>query len=108
MPALPAYDGSKRKLVLSIDLGTTYSGISYAILDPGQVPEIKPVLRCVETHLSSTSYTMSLLRASEVILDCKTTSLTSESLLSSVMDLTALCGPVEQKPRRWNTVWTPA
>ncbi|KAJ3518814.1 hypothetical protein NMY22_g13495 [Coprinellus aureogranulatus] len=39
------YPGSRRKLVLAFDVGTTYSGISYSILDPGQVPEIKPVTR---------------------------------------------------------------
>ncbi|KAJ2917954.1 hypothetical protein MD484_g2428, partial [Candolleomyces efflorescens] len=39
------YTGSKRRLVLAFDIGTTYSGISYCILDPGQVPEIKGVTR---------------------------------------------------------------
>ncbi|KAH8818665.1 hypothetical protein DL96DRAFT_1820093 [Flagelloscypha sp. PMI_526] len=39
------YAGTTRKLVLGIDVGTTYSGISYSILDPGQVPEIKHVTR---------------------------------------------------------------
>ncbi|KAF5374607.1 hypothetical protein D9615_008998 [Tricholomella constricta] len=39
------YTGSSRKLVLAFDVGTTYSGISYSILDPGQVPEIKGVTR---------------------------------------------------------------
>lgn len=43
----PPYHGLKRKLVLAIDLGTTYSGISYAILDPGKAPEIKTVTRSV-------------------------------------------------------------
>ena len=45
--SLSPYAGSKKALVLSIDVGTTYSGISYAMLDPGEVPEIKPVLRYV-------------------------------------------------------------
>ncbi|RXW14410.1 hypothetical protein EST38_g11445 [Candolleomyces aberdarensis] len=40
-----AYNGSRRKLVLAFDVGTTYSGISYSILDPDQVPEIKGVTR---------------------------------------------------------------
>ncbi|KAF8957824.1 hypothetical protein BDZ97DRAFT_1762587 [Flammula alnicola] len=31
------------RLVLAFDVGTTYSGISYSILDPGQVPETKGV-----------------------------------------------------------------
>ncbi|KAK0209577.1 hypothetical protein IW262DRAFT_514195 [Armillaria fumosa] len=37
--------GRRRKLVLSFDLGTTFSGISYSILDPGVVPEINGVTR---------------------------------------------------------------
>ena len=45
---LPPYGGSKTSLVLSIDLGTTYSGVSYAVLDPGVEPVIKPVMRSVE------------------------------------------------------------
>ncbi|KAJ2912890.1 hypothetical protein MD484_g7534, partial [Candolleomyces efflorescens] len=39
------YNGTRRKLVLAFDVGTTYSGISYSILDPGQVPEIRGVTR---------------------------------------------------------------
>ncbi|KAK0471607.1 hypothetical protein IW261DRAFT_1405758 [Armillaria novae-zelandiae] len=39
------YGGRRRKLVLSFDLGTTFSGISYSILDPGVVPEINGVTR---------------------------------------------------------------
>ncbi|KAI0310024.1 hypothetical protein OF83DRAFT_1071189 [Amylostereum chailletii] len=39
------YHGTKRRLVLGIDLGTTYSGVAYAILDPGLVPEINIVCR---------------------------------------------------------------
>lgn len=31
--------------MLSFDIGTTFSGISYSILMPGRVPEIKPVTR---------------------------------------------------------------
>ncbi|KAF9047815.1 hypothetical protein BJ165DRAFT_1344346 [Panaeolus papilionaceus] len=34
------YSGAQRKLVLAFDVGTTFSGISYAILDPGEIPEI--------------------------------------------------------------------
>ncbi|VDB95850.1 unnamed protein product [Peniophora sp. CBMAI 1063] len=41
------YAGTKRKLVIAFDLGTTYSGVSYAVLDPGKVPEIKTVTRYV-------------------------------------------------------------
>ncbi|KAH9485830.1 Heat shock 70 kDa protein 12A [Psilocybe cubensis] len=41
----PRYDGTQRKLVLAFDIGTTFSGISYSILDPGEVPEIRGVTR---------------------------------------------------------------
>jgi molecular chaperone DnaK (HSP70) len=34
-------------LVLAFDVGTTYSAISYCILDPGEVPKIEPVTRSV-------------------------------------------------------------
>ncbi|KAG6334775.1 hypothetical protein ID866_4308 [Astraeus odoratus] len=37
------YEGSSRKLILAFDVGTTFSGISYAILDPGEVPVIRGV-----------------------------------------------------------------
>lgn len=49
MPAMsfPPYAGTSRKLVLAIDVGTTFSGVSYAILDPGEVPTIQNVNRCV-------------------------------------------------------------
>ena len=42
-----AYVGDKRTLVLAFDIGTTFSGISYALLDPGDVPTIKSVARLV-------------------------------------------------------------
>ena len=45
MPDRPPYEGDKRKLVLAFDVGTTYSGISYSILDPGYPPEIFDVTR---------------------------------------------------------------
>ncbi|EDR07861.1 uncharacterized protein LACBIDRAFT_298114 [Laccaria bicolor S238N-H82] len=41
----PYTNGVSRKLVLAFDVGTTYSGISYSILDPGLVPEILGVTR---------------------------------------------------------------
>ncbi|PFH47733.1 hypothetical protein AMATHDRAFT_151430 [Amanita thiersii Skay4041] len=37
------YQGDKRKLVISIDVGTTYSGVSYAVLDPGLPSQIQGV-----------------------------------------------------------------
>ncbi|KAF9444527.1 hypothetical protein P691DRAFT_736327 [Macrolepiota fuliginosa MF-IS2] len=42
MPREP-YSGTERKLLLAFDVGTTYSGISYSILDPGKPPEIQGV-----------------------------------------------------------------
>ena len=39
------YSGLSRKLVIALDIGTTFSGAAYAFLDPGEVPEIKPVTR---------------------------------------------------------------
>ncbi|KAF8805109.1 hypothetical protein BYT27DRAFT_7192750 [Phlegmacium glaucopus] len=39
------YAGTRRKLVLAFDIGTTFSGISYSILDPGQIPIVKGVTR---------------------------------------------------------------
>ncbi|OAX34644.1 hypothetical protein K503DRAFT_803418 [Rhizopogon vinicolor AM-OR11-026] len=44
IPRAP-YKGETRKLVLAFDVGTTFSGISYCILDPGEVPVIRGVSR---------------------------------------------------------------
>ncbi|KDR71230.1 hypothetical protein GALMADRAFT_796078 [Galerina marginata CBS 339.88] len=46
------FRGRRRRLVIAFDVGTTYSGISYSILDPGQIPEIKGVTR-FPGHLQS-------------------------------------------------------
>ncbi|KAI0708754.1 hypothetical protein C8T65DRAFT_740136 [Cerioporus squamosus] len=45
MAPVKPYVGTTRKLALGIDVGTTYSGISYAILDPGEIPKIQGVTR---------------------------------------------------------------
>lgn len=37
--------GSTRALVIALDVGTTFSGVSYAILEPGEVPKIHGVTR---------------------------------------------------------------
>ncbi|KAI0656117.1 hypothetical protein C8Q70DRAFT_1056983 [Cubamyces menziesii] len=42
---LQPYRGGIRKLVIGIDVGTTFSGVAYAILDPGEVPRIQSVTR---------------------------------------------------------------
>ena len=39
------YTGLSRKLVIALDIGTTFCGAAYALLDPGEVPEVKPVTR---------------------------------------------------------------
>ncbi|KAJ3531699.1 hypothetical protein NM688_g7538 [Phlebia brevispora] len=39
------YSGQRRSLVLALDIGTTFSGVSYAILEPGEVPKIHGVTR---------------------------------------------------------------
>ncbi|KAI0086059.1 hypothetical protein BDY19DRAFT_895433 [Irpex rosettiformis] len=45
MPSLKPYGGAVRKLVLAFDVGTTFSGVSYAILDPGETPKIQTITR---------------------------------------------------------------
>jgi len=40
------YGGSTRSLVLAFDVGTTFSGVSYAILEPNEIPKIHGVTRC--------------------------------------------------------------
>lgn len=45
MSPLTLYSGAQRKLILAFDVGTTFSGIAYALLDPGQVPTIQSVTR---------------------------------------------------------------
>jgi len=45
--ARDVYAGDRRTLVLAFDIGTTFSGISYVLLDPGQVPKINSVARSV-------------------------------------------------------------
>ncbi|KAM6493703.1 hypothetical protein JOM56_010064 [Amanita muscaria] len=39
------YSGTEKSLVIGIDVGTTLSGVSYAVLEPGKVPRINPVVR---------------------------------------------------------------
>ncbi|KAI0031107.1 hypothetical protein K488DRAFT_52773 [Vararia minispora EC-137] len=41
----PRYSGSKRHLILAFDLGTTFSGISYVMQDPGREMRIEAVKR---------------------------------------------------------------
>ncbi|PBK65399.1 hypothetical protein ARMSODRAFT_1022208 [Armillaria solidipes] len=54
MESRKPYNGSSRKLIIAIDLGTTFSRISYCILHPGIVPEIKGVTRFpAQEHVGS-------------------------------------------------------
>ncbi|KAK0448949.1 uncharacterized protein EV420DRAFT_1566344, partial [Desarmillaria tabescens] len=45
MAGRETYNGTRRKLAIAFDLGTTFSGISYSVLDPGNIPKIKGVTR---------------------------------------------------------------
>ena len=49
------FKGSARRLTLAFDVGTTYSGASYCLLDPGEVPKICTVTRCVHMSISYTA-----------------------------------------------------
>lgn len=46
----PAYKGTSRRVVIAFDIGTTFSGVSYCILDPGVVPKICSLTRCAYCH----------------------------------------------------------
>ena len=37
------YTGQKKAIVIAIDVGTLFSGVSYALLDPGKIPKIYEV-----------------------------------------------------------------
>ncbi|KAG7091412.1 hypothetical protein E1B28_010449 [Marasmius oreades] len=39
------FQGPSRKLILGFDLGTTFSGVSYSVLEPGLTPEVRAVTR---------------------------------------------------------------
>ena len=41
------YPGRSRKLVIAFDIGTSFSGAAYALLEPGEVPRIRSVKRQV-------------------------------------------------------------
>ncbi|KJA13504.1 hypothetical protein HYPSUDRAFT_72989 [Hypholoma sublateritium FD-334 SS-4] len=56
MTTRKAYEGSRRKIVIAFDIGTTFSGVSYSVLEPGQVPTIKNVTRFPAQDRASGSY----------------------------------------------------
>ena len=39
------YSGLKKAIVIALDVGTTFSGVSYALLDNGEIPKIYEVTR---------------------------------------------------------------
>jgi len=47
------YSGPSRKLVVALDIGTTFSGAAYALLEPGQVPETQFVTRRVVPSIAA-------------------------------------------------------
>ncbi|EIW80616.1 hypothetical protein CONPUDRAFT_166095 [Coniophora puteana RWD-64-598 SS2] len=56
------YQGLSRKLVLAFDVGTTFSGVSFCVLDPGEVPKIQGVSRYpAQEHVGGDSKIPSIL-----------------------------------------------
>ncbi|TFK71047.1 hypothetical protein BDN72DRAFT_877355 [Pluteus cervinus] len=53
MAARQSYNGTSRKLVIAFDVGTTFSGVSYCLLDPGHIPEIRGITRFPSQELTS-------------------------------------------------------
>jgi molecular chaperone DnaK (HSP70) len=47
MSSRKPYAGSERKLILGIDIGTTFSGASFTVADPGVIPVVQGVNRLV-------------------------------------------------------------
>ncbi|KAF8333705.1 hypothetical protein F5887DRAFT_1286174 [Amanita rubescens] len=45
LPQRKPYDGFQRKLIIAFDIGTTFSGVSYAFLIPDKTPVIQGVAR---------------------------------------------------------------
>ena len=41
------YPGPSRKLVVALDIGTTFSGAAFVFLDPGEIPIIRSVTKQV-------------------------------------------------------------
>ena len=44
-----SYSGFQRKLIIAFDVGTTFSGVSYVLLIPGEPSVIQGVTRLVAT-----------------------------------------------------------
>ena len=52
-PPRARYSGPSRKLVVALDIGTTFSGAAYSLLDPGEIPQIQSVTRQLFLLISS-------------------------------------------------------
>lgn len=52
-----AYSGADPKLVVAIDVGTTFSGASYTFLEPDKVPQIYDVAGYVSQQIGCQLYT---------------------------------------------------
>ncbi|KAF8655074.1 hypothetical protein AX16_003239 [Volvariella volvacea WC 439] len=56
------YTGSTKKLVVAFDVGTTYSGVSYSLLEPKAVPPIRGITRFpAQEHVGGDSKTPSII-----------------------------------------------
>ena len=49
------YSGQRETIAIAIDVGTTYSGATYAILRPGEIPLVQGVTRFVNAHMFVTA-----------------------------------------------------
>ena len=67
IPVRKPYHSGRRKLVLAFDVGTTYSGISYTLLDPGAIPQINGVTRYVWRYWRLDSLTICRFPAQETV-----------------------------------------
>ncbi|KAJ7755461.1 hypothetical protein B0H16DRAFT_715359 [Mycena metata] len=57
-----AFTGPAPKLILGIDIGTTFSGMSFCLLEPGKLPEILPVTRFpAQDHIGGDSKVPSII-----------------------------------------------
>lgn len=54
------YKGPYRKLIIAFDVGTTFSGIAYSLLDPGEVPQVHGVTRFVRSRPRCQQYMLRL------------------------------------------------
>ena len=60
MPSPQVYRGFVRKLVVGIDVGTTFSGVSYAVLDPGAYRDLRREGSATRTCFGLLEYTLGI------------------------------------------------